>query len=204
MFHEVQFPWLRGQSLKHRLLAIVTKWMAKQVGSSANRCFVSTPAWETLLQKLYILGPIQWLPIPTNLPFNLALPSRQTDAARPLRIGHFGTYGPLTNSEIKKIVLAVDQSSISSEIVLLGRGSERFCHRLIAEHPTFQARIRTLDGLEAAATADEISRCDLMIQWYPDGISSRRTSTMASIALGIPWSAIAARPPNRSGRNLMP
>ena len=36
------------------------------------------------------------------------------------------------------------------------------------------------------ALADHIGACDLLIQPYPDGISSRRTSAMAGLALGIP------------------
>jgi glycosyltransferase involved in cell wall biosynthesis len=41
-------------------------------------------------------------------------------------------------------------------------------------------------ALEAKALAEHLSACDVLLQPYPDGISTRRGSTMAALALGLP------------------
>ena len=40
--------------------------------------------------------------------------------------------------------------------------------------------------LSPRALAEHVEACDLLVQPYPDGISSRRTSAMAGLALGVP------------------
>jgi glycosyltransferase involved in cell wall biosynthesis len=40
--------------------------------------------------------------------------------------------------------------------------------------------------MDAAAVAAHLSACDLLLQPYIDGISTRRSSAMAGLALGVP------------------
>ena len=98
MFHEVYFPLERGQALKHRFLATVQRWMARQVGRAAHRRFVSTPFWKTMLHSLGLqTGSTEWLPVPSTVPTYLDVQAREDLRARLLPaggqiLGHFGTY----------------------------------------------------------------------------------------------------------------
>jgi glycosyltransferase involved in cell wall biosynthesis len=83
-------------------------------------------------------------------------------------------------------VPAILQRTPNAAIVLLGQRGERFHQQLVRDHPQLAARIHATGTLAPQALADHIGACDLLIQPYPDGISSRRTSAMAGLALGIP------------------
>ena len=78
------------------------------------------------------------------------------------------------------------QRTPNAAVVLLGQHGERFHQQLVRDHPQLAARIQATGTLSPQALADHIGACDLLIQPYPDGISSRRTSAMAGLALGIP------------------
>jgi hypothetical protein len=84
MFHEVLYPRLPGQPWRHRLLARVTRRMARLTLRAARRVFVSVPAWEPILRSL---GPdcpaVTWLPVLSNIPASFAVPAEKvTDFAR--------------------------------------------------------------------------------------------------------------------------
>ena len=48
------------------------------------------------------------------------------------------------------------------------------------------ARIRAAGDLSAASLSCHLQACDLLIQPYPDGASTRRTTLMAALSHGIP------------------
>jgi glycosyltransferase involved in cell wall biosynthesis len=70
--------------------------------------------------------------------------------------------------------------------LLLGQHSEFFARALLEKNPSLSARVISLGRLPAPEVARALSACDLVLQPYPDGISARRTSAMASLALGLP------------------
>ena len=61
------------------------------------------------------------------------------------------------------------------------------------DHPTLAGRLLATGELPPHAVAEHLAACDLLVQPYPDGISSRRTSAMAALALGQP--VLATRGP---------
>src|SRR5205807_6766920 len=68
MFHEVAFPIRRGQPLAHNFLGLVNRWMARIVSRSAERIWVSIPAWEQMLRGFSSeLPPVGWLPVPSSI-----------------------------------------------------------------------------------------------------------------------------------------
>ena len=71
-------------------------------------------------------------------------------------------------------------------VLLLGAGGPQFRTSLLARHPEYTDLIYSTGPLDEAQLAAHVAACDLLVQPYPDGISSRRTSAMAALSLGVP------------------
>ena len=191
MFHEVAFPFERGQGLKRHTLAGVQRLMASLLTQRADALFVSIPAWERMLWPRHRkAGPAHWLPIPSNLPVQArpgaAEALRQQLAPERVLIGHFGTYGshitPLLEASLVPLLLA---DSVRRAL-LLGRGGPAFAEALVRGTPSLQGRVHAPGPLEPLDVSDHLAACTLLLQPYPDGISAPRTSAMAGLALGVP------------------
>ena len=83
-------------------------------------------------------------------------------------------------------------SPFIEEIVVHGRGTfdletevDLFAAQLSADS-RFGSRVLAADNLEPDDVASHLLACDALVQPYPDGVSSRRTSVMAGLALGVP------------------
>jgi glycosyltransferase involved in cell wall biosynthesis len=159
--------------------------MAALLHARAERSFVSVPAWKAMLRR----GEAGWLPIPSNVPTQL--PSEFSEKRERLRegygtvLGHFGTYGrliaPLLSTSLERL-LATDSERMA---LLVGRGAGSFAERFQQSHPALHSRVRALENASPEEVSIALSACDVAVQPYPDGISSRRTSAMASLALGV-------------------
>jgi hypothetical protein len=191
MFHEVMYPVRAGQPLRHNLLGRAHRWMATMLVGAAHRALVSTPRWTRILRdSCGATCPIEWAPVPSNLP-TAADPARVADVrarfVQPagLLVGHFGTYGPLIASLLAPIVrrLLADEGR---RMILIGRGSRDFCVKLTASHPSLRGRLVATGVLREHETAAHLAACDLLVQPYPDGVTTRRSSIMAGLALGVP------------------
>jgi glycosyltransferase involved in cell wall biosynthesis len=199
MFHEPFFAFTR-QSWKQNAAAVVHRLMTIMLLQAARQVWVSTPAWERMLRP-YTLGrkvPFAWLPVPSNIaaaddPAGISAVRAQYAPPGGSLVGHFGTYGP----SIKETLMAVLPALLAGEknlaMLLIGRGSEALREELARQHPDMAARLQALSGLEAEDVARHISACDVMLQPYPDGISARRTSAMASLANSRPVVTTAGR-----------
>jgi glycosyltransferase involved in cell wall biosynthesis len=69
---------------------------------------------------------------------------------------------------------------------MLGHGSDTAREEIVARDPRMAARVAAAGSLPAEALSAHISACDVMLQPYPDGVSSRRTSAMVAFAHGVP------------------
>ena len=193
MFHEVAFPLDRRQALARNAMGLVTRRMASLVGRAAERMFVSIPAWEPVLRTLtHSSAPMTWLPVPSVIPVvdDAAGTAAVRAAAAPgdpdaVIVGHFGTYGALTRPLVED-ALPLLMSSTRSRALLLGRGSDVAAAELLRAHPELAGRVHGRGSLSARDVSVHLAACDLMLQPYPDGISSRRTSAMAGLAHGRP------------------
>jgi glycosyltransferase involved in cell wall biosynthesis len=190
MFHEVAYPVDASQSLKHNLLGMATQKMAAIVARAAGRVFVSTSSWESQLRAISgTAKPIVSIPVPSNLPVAedcieaQAIRRRQLPVEGPI-VGHFGTYGDSIVKLLDRILPAILVEVPSASAFLIGRNSEVYRERLIARNPQLGGRIAATGMLEEHDASAHISACDLMLQPYPDGISTRRTSAMVALAHG--------------------
>jgi len=193
MFHEVAFPLDRRQALARNAMGVVTRRMASLVGRTAERMFVSIPAWEPVLRTLtHSSAPITWLPVPSAIPVVDDAPATLAVRAAvspgdpgAAIVGHFGTYGALTRPLIAD-ALARLMASADCHCLLLGRGSDTAAADLLRAHSAFAGRVHGRGNLSARDVSVHLAACDVMLQPYPDGISSRRTSAMAGLAHGRP------------------
>ena len=67
-------------------------------------------------------------------------------------------------------------------VLLIGRGAAGYRERLIASTPDIANRLFVADGLSPRAAAEHLAACDMMVQPFADGVSSRRTTVMAALA----------------------
>jgi hypothetical protein len=167
--------------------------MASLIAHAVERIYVAIPAWEKILRPMAPRGcAFHWLPIPSNLPTEVhageiaAVHSRIASGPYSIVLGHFGTYGESITSLLAEVfppILTADSCRVG---LLMGRGGEHFKKELIRAHPTLSNRIHAPGVLSPEQASAHLAACDALIQPYPDGVSSRRTSLMAGLALGLP------------------
>jgi hypothetical protein len=186
MFHEVAYPFEAGDRLGRRALATLNRMMARLVSRAAHRAFVSIPAWRRDVESLAVRGTsIEWLPVPTTVPVvgdvaAAAAARSRYSAGRPIA-GCFGTFGSLIRTQLLECVpLLTEQADCS--ILLIGRRSDAMASELASRHPHLANRLHATGVLSGEQVSVHIHACDVMLQPYPDGVSTRRTSAMAALA----------------------
>jgi glycosyltransferase involved in cell wall biosynthesis len=187
-FHEVTFPFGGPRPFVHGLLATTTRLMAHLLLRAADSVLVSTSSWEPLLRKLGPVGRITWLPIPSNVATvadpELARARRLALASGRTLIGHFGTFGAATAPLLSRILPAV--LGTDHVALLIGRGGKEFAAKLGRAHPELGPRLVATGELAEEDLPLTLAACDVLLQPYLDGVTTRRTSVMAGLALGVP------------------
>ena len=108
-------------------------------------------------------------------------------------IGHFGTYSKAISNLLAAVVPKLLECRSNYTFLFVGKGGESFREDLIAAHPCLGERTRVSGCLSAPDVSRHLLACDLMLQPYPDGISTRRTSAMAALSHGLPIVTTAGR-----------
>jgi glycosyltransferase involved in cell wall biosynthesis len=189
MFHEPYFyftlrrPWLNVVALSHRA-------MAATLVRASDPIYVSTETWVRYLSPYGTLRDVQVLPIPATVSssashdaisnFRTAMGAAPGDAV----IGHFGTYGDHVVGELLPAIETIVRRLPSVRIALLGSGSDRFLKRLRSRVPA--AHVYASGRLAPSEVASALRACDLVVQPYPDGVTTRRTSVMAALVNSVP------------------
>jgi glycosyltransferase involved in cell wall biosynthesis len=192
MFHEVAYPFGSRQIFTGNILAATNRLMALLLGRGARRIFITIPAWEQLLRPLVgSKKSIKWLPIPSNIPIDNDPAARsrirlQYIPAEGVLIGHFGTYGSLITEKLAPCIPRLLRSESSRRVLLLGCNSKEFLQGLLASNPELSGRIHATGELEPRELSHHLAACDLMIQPYPDGVTSRRGSVVVALSHGRP------------------
>jgi glycosyltransferase involved in cell wall biosynthesis len=175
-----------GAALIHRLMTVILL-------RAATRVWVSIPECERRW-KSYTFGrriPFQWLPVPSNIPV-----ARDEAAVQALRrryvpdgallVGHFGTYGAPVLSVLEPILHKIAREIPDQPLLLMGMSSQEFQKHLIEQYPAFANRLHATGPLSPEDLSRHIAACDLLIQPYPDGATTRRTSLMVGLSHGKP------------------
>ena len=183
MFHELWYEFDPRDKPTRWIFPVVQRLMVRNVMKASTLAYASIPAWQEWLKTSWIgLGrPSIWLPVPSNIPF-VNDPDRVAEIRRRLApdgqpiLGSFGTFHGLIGDMLAE---TLPKLKSRPKVVFIGRGSEKFLVRVGAS-PDLQAT----GPLSPRETSLHLQACDLMLQPYPDGISSRRGSAMACLANG--------------------
>lgn len=179
-------------SLRQRALAIVQRAMTLMLLSAARRVWVTTRAWGPLLEP-YLSGrcsAIEWLPVPSSL----QSPDAEAVGAARARyapggqclVGHFGTHGSLITPPLAEAIPSIAAANPSARFVLIGSGSEQFRLALVSAHAGLTSRVSATGRLNGRDLAAHVAACDVLLQPYPDGVTSRRTTAMAGLFAHVP------------------
>jgi glycosyltransferase involved in cell wall biosynthesis len=193
MVHEPFLPFRKGRwrqnaaAAMHRLMMMVLLGAARQV-------WISTPAWEKLI-KPFERGKqhrYQWLPLPSTVPLveddKAVTAIRDQFAGGGLLAGHFGTFGPPIAPMLHAIAPGLLRGARNTSLLLIGPGSTTFREKLIQDCPDLEKQVHAAGHMDARdpRLSLHLSACDLLIQPYPDGVTSRRTTVMAALCHGRP------------------
>lgn len=191
MVHEPCLAFRLG-SWKQSGAAVVHRIMTAILLIAAQRVWVSIPAWEAYWRP-YCFGrrvPFIWLPVPSSVPVveRPATPSLRARYAPEggSLVGHFGTYGEAVSERLMLVLPLLASDRSGPAILLLGRGSKEMRIRLIGRWPSLAGRVHATGSLEACELSRHLAACDVLLQPYLDGVSSRHTSIMAGLAHGLP------------------
>ena len=184
MVHEPFLPW--SSNPVHLAVSLVHRIMLMIASRGATRVWLSTSAWKNRVRR-YVPSrvPVEWLPVPapalpaqSNLAVDDAIGAGHT-------VGHFGTHTSLVTSLLAPALDIILQQT-EARVLLIGRDSDAFRTSFIATRPRAATRVQATGVLPPDLVAHHVRRCDLMIQPYPDGVTTRRTSALALLSLGMP------------------
>ena len=144
-------------------------------------------------------SPAMWPPTADPGAVAAARSRHAPDPAAPL-VGHFGTFGRSITDLLEPAVVGLLRSEPLARVLFIGRGSERYLVDIVAAYPELAGRVSATGELSPAAVAAHLRACDLLLQPYADGVSSRRTSVMAGLANRVPVVTNLGPCPSRSGR----
>jgi hypothetical protein len=190
MFHEAYFPFLPGHPQRYRALAAATSVMARLAAGAARRVFIATPAWAPHLKPwMRADGEIIWTPVPSNIDVcqnreKIADARHRYAHGEGLIAGHFGSCGGEIGSALDRVMPFLLSSRAGVSVLMIGGDGVKWRDAFIAKYPEFAERVVATGVLGAAEASCEISACDVMIQPYPDGVTTRRGSLIATLAHG--------------------
>jgi glycosyltransferase involved in cell wall biosynthesis len=187
MFHEpyLYFRWRPD----HILTALVQRSMARALLDPVPVVYLSTDTWRRYLAAY---GP-NAISLSTTLPIPSAI-SRALcpQAARAVRhqalgrarylIGHFGTYGRHVAPLLRRIVQDLLASAADLAVLCVGAGSDAFAKSVVSQDPAVRDRIAGTGRIAPHDVSVNLQACDVLVQPYPDGVTTRRTSVMAGLA----------------------
>ena len=191
MVHE-PFLSFKGNA-RQKLAAMVHRFMVFVILRLASKVFAGNKKWIEQLEpwKPKKLS-IRWLPVFSNVPFrddpeevdrtrNRLLGSNNTQI-----VGHFGTYGPHTRDLLGPVFSSLLIRPSRLNLLLLGRGGTDFKSDFAKQYPHLESRIFATGDLSQSNLSIHLQACDLMVQPYWGGLSTRNGSLMALLLHRLP------------------
>jgi glycosyltransferase involved in cell wall biosynthesis len=189
MFHE-PYLYLRWRP-DHIVTAFTQRAMAAILLDAATHVYLSTDTWRRYLGH-FRADAVQravTLPIPSAIPCVDSADAVQatrramTGIATHL-VGHFGSYGHHVAPLLRRALNDLLSADLHVAALCTGAGSDSFAERMIAERPMLRGRLFATGRAPAREISVHLQACDLLLQPFPDGVTTRRTSVMAGLANG--------------------
>lgn len=189
MFHE-PYLYLRWRP-DHMLTALAQRSMAQTLLDGVPIVYLSTETWRRYLSPYgsRAVKQAMTLPIPSAIPRvscpeGVRVARRQSIGTAQHLVGHFGTYGRHVAPLLRRTVYDLLSSDSSVAVLCIGAGSDSFVNRILVERPEFRDRLTGMGRASVRDVSLNLQACDLLVQPYPDGVTTRRTSVMAGLANG--------------------
>jgi glycosyltransferase involved in cell wall biosynthesis len=191
MVHEPFLPFAPG-AFRQNAAAFVQRLMLARVLGVSRTTWVSTESWTPRMQPYLRRGSVaRLLPVPTGVTVSeeatrVAEARARFLGASQCLVGHFGTFGRHMLDTLAPTLVTILASRQDVGVLLLGRGGDELRAELAQQYPALGARISALASDDEVQMSCAIQACDILVQPYPDGISTRRTSATAALAHGRP------------------
>ncbi len=193
MFHELAYQASWAERPRFWLMHYLTRMMARDILKASHRVDVSIPAWEGRIRRLApsFARPVCWMPVPSNVPVVNDPPAEAAVRSRvgapgTTIVGTFGTYSEWMRGRLESALPKLLEGKPGRAALILGRGSGEFAAEMVRRDPGLEGRVTATGELESRPLSAHLMACDLLVQPYPDGVSSRRGTTMAGISHGRP------------------
>jgi glycosyltransferase involved in cell wall biosynthesis len=190
VLHEPYLGWSMNPA---RLVAAAMHRLMLAVSArAAARLWITIPAWASSVRGYArATVPVRWLPVPSPIPaivdpIGVAGLRKELAPRGELLVGHFGSYSPLVTPLLAPVLERILESAPLLRIVLIGQGSREFAKDFGTSRTQFEGRLHATGAQEASVVSRHLQVCDVMVQPYPDGVSSRRTTMVAILAHGRP------------------
>ena len=158
----------------------------------ADYTYVTTSNWKKYLKPFKLKKRALTLPVPSNIE-SVAENQKAKNLRKAFSHGAeiiVGTYSsfkePETISILSEVVVKILTKHPNWVWLALGRYSEEFAEKLREEHPDIANRVQIGGKLQNKALSANLQACDIIFQPYYQGVSTRRTSLMASLYHAMP------------------
>jgi hypothetical protein len=189
MAHEA-FLGFEG-SFRQKMAAACHRVMVWILLRLASKAYAGNRKWVKLLD---FWAPknleIRWLPVPSNIPVvredSAVLEIKNKCSGAKGLVGHFGTYGVLTQKLLMNLLPHFLNRNPDVNLLCLGKNGDKFRENYIKIYPEWRNRVFATGRQSDSCLSIGISACDVMMQPYMGGISTRNGSLMAVLSHGIP------------------
>ena len=187
----VHEPFLSDISnLRQRIVALVHRLMVTILFNAARRVHVSIPAWRGSASRFALGRDLGFEMIPITPRIEPVSDSSSVDAIRRRYadegklIGHFGACTGAVLPMIERFVPPLLDGIPDATFVLIGADSGAAREALVRRDPATASRVFATGPLSERDVSLHLQACDVLVQPYPDGVSSRRTSATAAMRHG--------------------
>jgi len=193
--HEVAMPVRLDRTPRQNVAGMVHNVMAWLATRGARNVFVAIPEWQSRLARLgvrHVAGrrDVAWVPVPSNVPDSVdpirvrAIRQQLLETRRRTIVGHFGTFGRFHVALLAPTIERILDGAADRAMLLIGRNGAQLRDTIVLHRPDLDARITVTGELAPHEVSAHLVACDVLLQPYDDGISARRSTAMAGMALG--------------------
>jgi glycosyltransferase involved in cell wall biosynthesis len=185
VFHE-PFFYFGMQALRRNALAAVQRLMATALLASARTVYVSSASWIPLLEHYAPRPSVQWRCLPITVgDVRVPLPAEVRRVRGSLGnsgpvVGHLSTYAGELRASLHAAIRAILERNADVRVVCIGRGSHAFAKGFR------DPRVLATGELPGPEIPAHLAACDLVFAPFIEGVTTRRTSVLMSLAVGAP------------------
>lgn len=169
------------------------KYFFKKLLKEVQTLFVTAPYLEEKIKSSYAKNrplDIHWLPLQSNIHFFKN--DRGSDNIRKAfapesqsLIGNFASYkDSYQKKKLVKFIVFLLQDHPERFFLCLGRNSAHFVDKFKKLYPNLENQIESTGELDYKAVSSHIQACDIMLQVYSKGVTTKHTSLLTCLSHG--------------------